>query len=238
MPLSESKPGINQLLIASALDADLLRELLERPDEVFSRFDLTEEEKALLRQPDHRLLRVLGAALAEEQTTSRSSPVVPLQPHAVFEAQALPDVFLGLTLVPCARYENGRLSAISYAVWVNPLAPGADPASLPPPQGAAFPGQPLTPLHAVIQVSTLRLQDAAGIPQIGLTAYFRQSSNLTAPAPPDSAGRPDGSPFGNDHRSDRVQTAVAAVREALPDQKYDRLIDLLGVLRRSTAATT
>ena len=238
MPTPESKPGVDQLLIASALDADLLRELRERPDDVFSRFALTEEEKALLRQPDHRLLRLLGAALAEEHKTSTSPAAAqptPSQPHAVFEAQALPDVFLALTLVPCARYENGQLDAISYAVWVNPLPPGADPANLPPPQGAVFPGQPLTPLHAVIQVSTLRLEDVDGVPQIGLSASLRQSCNISAPAPPESAGRPEGSPYGHDHRSEQVQAGVAAVREAPPGEKYDRLIDLLEVLRRSAA---
>jgi hypothetical protein len=235
MPTPESKPGINQLLVASALNADLLRELLEHPDAVFQRFDLTVEEKALLRQPDHRLLPLLGAALAQEHLNS--APAAPTsQPHAVFEAQALPDIFLGLTLVPCARYEDGRVDAISYAVWVNPLAPGVDPASLPLPQGAVFPGQPLTPLHALIQVSSLRLQDSAGVPQIGLSAFFRQSSNITAPPPPESAGRPDGLPFESD-RTDHVRTAVAAVHAAPPDRKYHQLINLLGVLRRSSTTT-
>jgi hypothetical protein len=111
------------------------------------------------------------------------------------------------------------------------LPPDADPASLPPPQGAVFPGQPLTPLHAVIQVSPLQMRDAAGEPLIGLSAFFRQSSNITAPPPPESAGRPDGSPFGNQLRSEEVQTVIAAVRTAPAGQRYDRLIDLLHTLR-------
>jgi hypothetical protein len=68
-------------------------------------------------------------------------------------------------------------------VWVNPLPQGADPASLPPPLGVVFPGQPLTPLHAVIQVSAVQMQDAAGDPQVGLSASLQQSSNITAPPP-------------------------------------------------------
>ena len=37
-----SRPGIDRLLIASALDGDLRRRLLDTPDDVFPEFDLTE----------------------------------------------------------------------------------------------------------------------------------------------------------------------------------------------------
>jgi hypothetical protein len=227
------KPGIDQLLVAAALDADLRRQLLESPEEAFRGFDLTEEEKDLLRRPDHRLLSLLGTALAHERPSSAPAPPAAAaapQPHAVVEAPTMPDVSLVLTLVPCAQYENGRLHKINYAVWVNPLPAGGDPASITPPQGSVFPGQPLTPLHAVIQVSPLQMQDAAGNPLIGLSAALRKSSNVTAPAPPESAGRPYGSLFGNDLRSEDVQRVVAAVRSAPTGQKYDRLIDLIHAL--------
>ena len=209
------KPGIHQFLIASALDADLQRRLLESPDEAFQDFDLTEEEQDLLRHPDHRLLPLLGAALADQSESSPSGPPLPRpQPHAVIPARNLPDISLALTLVPCAQDVDGRLS-IAYAVWVNPLPEGPDPASLPPPAGAALPGQPLTPLHAVIQVSAVQLQDAAGNLQVGLTAALRQSSNMATPPPQPDAGSPE------------VQAAVAAVRGAPPGERYGRLIDLI-----------
>jgi hypothetical protein len=210
------------------------RRLLESPEEVFQEFDLTEEERDLLRRPDHRLLRFLGAALADEVGSSNPRPkpsiAVP-QPHAIVQARTLPDISLVLTLVPCAQYENGRLNTFAYAVWVNPLPQGADPASLPPPLGAVFPGQPLTPLHAVIQVSAVQMQDAAGGPQVGLSASLQQSSNITAPPPPEAAGRPGVSPFGSDLRSGEVQAAIARVRSAPSDQRYGRLIDLMHALR-------
>ena len=212
----------------------MCRRLLESPEEVFQEFDLTEEERDLLRRPDHRLLRLLGAALADEVESScprpKASTVVP-QPHTIVQAGTLPDISLVLTLVPCAQYENGRLNTFAYAVWVNPLPQGADPATLPPPPGVVFPGQPLTPLHTVIRVSAVQMQDAAGEPQVGLSASLQQSSNITAPPPPEAAGRPGVSPFGSDLRSGEVQAAVAAVRGAPSDQRYVRLIDLMHVLR-------
>ena len=233
-----SKAGVSRLLIASALEPDLRRRLLESPEEVFQEFDLTEEERDLLRQPDHRLQRLLGAALADEVDSSspgpKASPAVP-QPHAIVQARTLPDISLVLTLVPCAQYENGRLNTFAYAVWVNPLPEGADPASLPPPAGAVFPGQPLTPLHAVIRVSAVQMQDAAGDPQVGLSASLQQSSNIAAPPPPEAAGRPGVSPFGSDLGSDEVQAAAAAVRSAPGDQRYGRLIDLMHALRGAEA---
>jgi len=93
-----------------------------------------------------------------------------------------------------------------------------------------LPGQPLTPLHAVIQVSAVQTQDAAGGPQVGLTASLRQSSNVAAPPPPEAAGRPGASPFGSDLASEAVRAAVAAVRSAPSGQRYGRLIDLIHTL--------
>jgi hypothetical protein len=232
-----SKPGISRLLIASALDPDMCRRLLESPEEVFQEFDLTGEVRDLLRQPDHRLLRLLGAALDEVESSSprpKASSTLP-QPHAIVQARTLPDVTLALTLVPCAQYENGQLKTFAYAVWVNPLPQGADPANLPPPAGAVFPGQPLTPLHAVIQVSAVQMQNAAGDPQVGLSASLQQSSNISAPPPPEAAGRPGVPPFGSDLRSAQVQAAVAAVRSAPSDLRYARLIDLMHALRGAGA---
>jgi hypothetical protein len=235
---SGSKPGVSQLLIASAMDTDLCRRLIESPDEVFQDFDLSEQEKDLLRHPDRRMLHLFGVALAQQRELSsyahsgaHEASVAAAQPHAVVEARTLPAISLALTLVPCAQYENGQFTRFAYAVWVNPLAEGVDPSALPLPQGAALPGQPLTPLHAVIQVSAVQLPDQDGKPQVGLSASFRRSSNVTAPPPPETAGNPGTPPFGSDLSSTEVQAAVAAVREASGEARYGRLIDLMHALR-------
>ena len=151
--LTVAKPNIDELLIQSALQPDLCRRLQETPDEVFQDFDLTVEERELLRQPDHRLLPLLGSALDRQMhssalATSRNSvddasstspleeaAAVPEVPPAPVAARALPDSLMALTVVPCAFRENGQFKGISYVVWVNPLPEGVDPASLPPPAG-------------------------------------------------------------------------------------------------------
>jgi hypothetical protein len=221
VPDTPKKPGIHQLLIASALDADLCRRLLESPDDAFQDFELTDEEMDLLRRPDHRLLPLLGAALHHQTESAAPAPPAPTatpQPHAVVQARTLPDFSLALTLVPCAQYVDGRLHTFAYAVWVNPLPAGTDPANLPSPPDAVFPGQPLAPLHAVIQVSAVQMQDAHGNPLVGLSASLRQSTNVTAP------------PRRSGLRSPEIQAAVAAVRGAPSGERYGRLIDLVRVL--------
>ena len=222
------------MLIESALQPELRRRLLESPDEAFRDFDLSEEEKEILRRPDHRLLPLLGAALARQMESSDPSgeaPSVSPAAPALIEARPLPDTWLALTVVPCAHLEEGRLEGISYVVWANPIPEGGDPATLPPPAGVVFPGQPLAPLYAVIQLSAVQTQDAAGNPQVGLWASLLQSSNVAAPPPPETAGDPKASPFGSRLDSPQVQAAVTAVRGASSEERYNRLVDLMRVLR-------
>jgi hypothetical protein len=229
-----SKPGIDQLLIESALQPELRRRLLESPDEVFRDFDLSEEEMEILRRPDHRLLPLLGAALARQTESSGplgEAPSVSTAPSVPIEARPLPDTWLALTVVPCAHRGDGRLDGISYVVWTSPIPEGGDPATLPPPAGVEFSGQPLAPLYAVIQLSAVETQDAAGNLQVGLWASLRQSSNVAAPPPPETAGDPKASPFGSRLDSPQVQAAVAAVQRASNDERHNRLVDLMRVLR-------
>ena len=222
------------MLIESALQPELRRRLLESPDEAFRDFDLSDEEKEILRRPDHRLLPLLGAALARQMESSSplgEAPSVSPAPPALVEAHPLPDTWLALTVVPCAHREEGRLNGISYVVWANPIPEGGDPATLPPPAGVVFPGQPLAPLVAVIQLSAVETQDAEGNPQVGLWASLGQSSNVAALPPPETAGDPKASPFGSRLDSPQVQAAVAAVQRASNDERHNRLVDLMRVLR-------
>jgi hypothetical protein len=80
-----------------------------------------------------------------------------------------------------------------------------------------LPGQPLAPLHIVIQLSAVEVRDASGQPQVGLSASLRQSSNIIGPPSPQNAGR-------------AVDAAVAAVRSASKEERYGRLIDLMRAL--------
>jgi hypothetical protein len=140
----------------------------------------------------------------------------------------LPDMSLVLTLVPCALYDGGELRSFAYAAWVSPLPEGADPEALPPPPGTVLPGKPLPPLRAVVRVSAIQMQDAAGNPLVGLSASLLQSTNMSALPPPEAAGNP--AAIGRDLSAAEVQAAIAAVRCASAGARYGKLIELLRVL--------
>lgn len=238
-----AKTGISRLLIASAIDPDVYRRLLESPEETFDGFDLADEDRELLRHPDHRLLRVLGEALAEEHATASAAADVATmaalpavaggpRPGATLGmptvSAPLPDMSLVLTLVPCAISDGGELRNFAYVTWVSPLPEGADPEALPPPPGTVLPGKPLPPLRAVVRVSSIQMQDAAGNPLVGLSASLLQSTNMSAPPPREAAGNP--AAIGRDLSAAEVQSAIAAVRDAPAGARYGKLIELLRVL--------
>ncbi len=249
-----AKTGISRLLIASAIDPDVYRRLRESPEETFDEFDLADEDRELLRHPDHRLLRVVGAALAEENApasaaASVATMVAPLAvagaplavaprpglpPRIPTASAALPDMSLVLTVMPCALYDEGKLRNFVYAAWVSPLPEGADPEALPPPPGTVLPGKPLPPLRAVVRVSAIQMQDAAGNPLVGLSASLLQSTNLSAPPPPEAAGNPTA--IGRDLSAAEVQSAIEAVRCAPAAARYGKLIELLRVLHPEGAS--
>lgn len=266
-----AKPDITRLLIDSALQPELCRRLAEAPDSVFVEYDLSAEEREILRHPDRRLLPLLGAALRvsigrreepeprapESEERSRKPgagmarsvsfsrpqeiPVadesrMPLRPSqdtrqvheevaVPNESRMLPGALMALTVVPCLIGER-----IAFAAWIAPMQEGADPSHAPPPPGANLPGSPLTPLHAVIQISAAQSHNGAGIPQVSMWASFRHSSNAIAPAPPESAGNPDASPFGSAFESPEVQSAAAAVYSAAPEDRYEKLVALTRAL--------
>ena len=130
-----------------------------------------------------------------------------------------------LTLVPCALYDGGELRKFAYAAWVSPLPEGADPEALLPPPGTVLPGKPLPPLRVVVRVSAIQMHDAAGNPLVGLSASLLQSTNMSAPPPPEAAGNP--ATLGRDLSAAEIQSAIAAVRFAPAGARYGKLIELL-----------
>jgi hypothetical protein len=186
------QPGIDELLIRCALQADLCRRLMDSPEEVFREFHLTEEQRDILRRRDGRLLQLFGAALARQARPEAraevhlETPAAPPEPPpaVVPQGHSLPDLRLALTVMPL-QTDRG----LTFAAWVNPLPEGTDPSKLPPPEGAVLPGLPLTPLRAVVQIAAQQLADADGRPRVGMTASLLQSSNLAAPPAPGTAGQ-------------------------------------------------
>jgi hypothetical protein len=220
------RPGVHQLLIQSALDAGTLRRLRDNPGEVFSEYELSPEEQDILRNPDPRLLALLGRAVRESATSGDTEPAadVPapqLTPEPAGAPIILPNTLaptlLALTVVPCVA-EDGTLR---YAVWVNPMAEGTLPATLPLPPAATLPGVPLAPLYAIIELDGLHAPHPDGSSQVALWAHFRQSTNAAvAHASADENCATGAAP-------EAIAAAAAAVRTAPPAERYGKLAALL-----------
>lgn len=211
------RPGLSQLLIDAAMNADTLRRLRETPGQVLEEYDLASEDREVLRSPDHRLLGLLGRAWREGQSNAAEVPSQPPHGPPLVIAPTLAPMLLALTVVPCVSADGG----LRYAVWVNPMAEGAVPATLPPPPSATLPGAPLAPLYAVIELDGVKTSDAEGNPGVNLWAQFRQASNaapIVEPTPADSQ---------------TVQRAASAVHASSPAERYDRLAELLRVLQEN-----
>jgi hypothetical protein len=228
-----SQPDILQLLVDTAIQPELRRRLAEAPESVFEQYALTEEQRELLLHPDHRLLPLLGAAMASQAATgpapAASPEARPLSIGAdptIPEGHELRDSLMALTIVPCLTAER-----IAFVAWLSPMPEGADPSRFPMPAATALPGPALTPLHAVIQITAAQSKDACGNPHLSMWASFRQHTNAATVAPPETAGNPDASPFASPIGSAEIEAAAAEVRAAAPADRYDKLVTLLGALR-------
>ena len=212
------------MLIQSALDAGLLERLRNHPDEVFADYELSEEEREILRNPDERMLKLLGRAVREAQrvhesdaraeTDEAAREAALLEPPMILP-NTLPPMLLALTVVPCV----GADGLTRYAVWVNPMAEETVPAMLPPPAGASLPGMPLAPLYAVIEIDGVLATDGEGNSQVELWAQFRQATNSVSFVTTSELDGPD------------VAKAAAAVLAAGPEARRGRLTDLVRALR-------
>ncbi len=202
----------------------MLRRLEKSPDQVFAAFDLSEEERDILRHPDTRLLALLGRAVKNAQSSANmaaeadaSAAADAQQATPVILANTLAPALLALTVVPCLN----AAGVLQFAVWVNPMAEGTVPATLPPPPGATLPGTPLAPLYAVIELDGVRADEAEGNPQFALWAQLRQVTNTA------STGAQTSAPC------DGVTAAVQAVRTSPPEERYDKLARLLRAIGES-----
>ncbi len=167
------------MLIDAARDSAVARRLIDTPEEVFPKYDLSAEEIDILAHRDDRLLSLLAEKPGDRRNVSLVSD------ENSVNVPSVPRFSLVLTVAPVLV--DG---ALTFAAWVTPLAEGADPDSVPMPEGTQLPGRPLAPLHAVLQISAQQLADAAGSPQVGLSALLLRPSNMTVAAIPESAGIP------------------------------------------------
>lgn len=145
----------------------------------------------------------------------------------------LPISRMALRLVPYAMRpepaEGGEHEAVpvvvNYAANLDPMPEGTDVSELPNPPTATLPGAALPPLVVEITVQPMVVNDENGneVLTFALDARLPHESaagELQA-EPPDSP-----SPWAHDLGSAAVEDCVSRVRDAAPEDRYQRLLEL------------
>jgi len=241
------RKSVNDYLIRTVLD-DAFREVaIADPLVAFEGYDLSEEEKEILRSRDHRLLGLLGRVVAgshagddhpcgavehplkTEAETEPTDQEKPPMPH-------LAEVNLLLRLVPQAVPSADGESKVAYAASLHPwpddkgTTPGADTEA---PSRGEPDGEP-TEVKWIVRIQpTVLGTEAAGL----RVAYSASIHPLTAASDESrepvahADGPPAGAPWNHQIESAAAKAAARAAQAAAPDQRFMKLLDLVEALQ-------
>jgi hypothetical protein len=223
-------------LVRTVLDEAFRKLALAHPQRAFEGYDLTDEQKEILRRRDHRLLGLLGDAVAPEkagvqQTLDKEEADVdaPAPPD-------LPEVKLLLRLVPQASSSPDSGPDISYAVSLHAWpgdddrTTGSDTAN----RTETGVGGDVGEVSWLIRIApTVVESQAAGL----RVAYFASIHPLmtdpdrTRRSARERTGELASPPWNHHVGSSAAKTAARAVHAADPSQRYHKLLDLVHALQ-------
>lgn len=225
-----SLEGVARYLARTALEP-ALRDLALRDTEAsFAGFDLSDEEREVLRRRDHEMHRLIADVLRATQGASTVPEEVPQggQHPLPVTGRSLPAIEMWLQIVPVPRADATGASRLAHEVTL--LQAPATHASAAPSPGNAPPG-----VRFRITVAP-HATDAPGGSTLTYAATIAPLPS-TAPDGPakDTAGTPPASTDdAHAHHAD-ARRAAGAVLAAAPGDRYARLLDLIRVLETEEA---
>jgi len=228
-----AKPGIDALLIDCVLDPPLLQRMFDKPLDVFADYDISEEDRDILSSPDERLLGLLGRVVGT--TAVGATPETAGKAHTKETMRSLPESRLALRLVPYLQrapepLEEGQPPIIvSYLGHLDPLPAGVGVEDLPPVPQADVPGHPLAPLALVVAARPLLSGAGGDSIQVG---FSLRTEMPATPSPSLEGGEASLSPWSHDTTSATVRDAADKVRTAAPEDRHDRLLQLVAAVVR------
>ena len=218
-------------LVRAVLDEAFRDLALSNPERGFEGFDLTEEEKEILRSRDHRVLGLLGDAVRPQEAVAEApvekapaTPVEPTEPN-------LAEVKLLLRLIPQVTGSPGSEPKVSYAASLHSWPVGDEP------EGGAEPtenGGATAEVRWLIRIapevlesldSGLAVAYCASIHPV--TAEVEETGPADRAAPAEAAG----APWNHHVDSPAVRAATKAVQAADPSQRYTKLLELVHALQ-------
>lgn len=223
-------------LIRTVLDETFRELALADPQRAFEEYDLSEEEKEILRVRDHRLLGLLGDAVAPKEAPAEP-PLEKEQTGAVAPSlPGLPEVTLLLRLVPQVAPSSDSQPNVSYAASLHPWP--CDEERITGPETAEGTedraGVAAEEVRWIIRIApqVVASQDA------GLTVAYAASihpvtTDTDEARPPVVEPAPElASPPWNHHvESSAAKAAAEAVQNADPGKRFEKLLDLVHALQ-------
>ena len=223
-------------LVRAVLDEAFRDLALSNPQSAFEGFDLTEQEKEILRSRDHRVLGLLGDAVRQQEpvaeTPLEKTPPTPVAPAL----PSLPEVKLLLRLIPQAVPSPGPDPKVSYAASLHPWPTDNEPEGGP---NSAAPTDNGTETAAAEIRWLIRIApEVVESRDTGLAVAYSASihpvtaeSDETGPAYRESPPKATDSPWNHHLDSPAARTAAKAVLAADPSQRYAKLLELAHALQ-------
>jgi len=227
--------GLTEFLVKSVLEARFRELALSDPDGAFEGFDLSVDEKDILRSGDERVLSLLGRVLKYSGPAQHNQQ--PKGEHSsqpsVFPHQSLPEIILRMRLVPHAVRSPDNLIELSYSVSLHPWAD--DPATWDQPvDGATDPESVAAAVDLMIRIVPTLISLPGSEPKLAYSASIQSPKvGLGTVAPLGKGETSDGTTLPSRYHGDSLaaRQAAAEVSQAEPDQRYPKLLKLVNALR-------
>ena len=225
--------GLAEFLIKSVLDTGFRELALSYPDRAFEGFDLSTDEKDILRSGDERVLGLLGRVLQYSWPVQpATSNQKPLAESTTPSTQTLPEVALRLRFVPYAAESPDARLQFNYEASLHPWTddPATEDRSVDDSTAAAN-----AAFDMMIRIVPTVISLAGTEPKVAYAATIQSPGSGTGPGPPLEPGgsyagtTPASRYHGN---SLAAREAAAAVGQAEPNQRYARIFDLIRALRQ------
>ena len=224
-------------LIRAALDGSFRELALAEPDRAMAEYDLTEDEKDILRNRDERLLELLGGSIEMVKASAESPQSTEIAAAPGSSRSTLPPVELLLRLAPQTTQSADGMPQVSYAASLHPWPLPEDAKQNEVEQGTngesprTYAASELawlirmTPTVMGSEAAGLRVAYSAAMHPVDLsTAHSQSASDRMVPP----ALR---SPWRHDVESSAVKTAAQEVLASPKDARCEKLRALIAAMQ-------
>ena len=223
-------------LVRTVLDEEFRELALANPQRAFEGYELSEEEKDILRSRDHRLLGLLGEAVAHKGAPAEhqlqkehTDPTAPTLP-------SLPEVKLLLRLAPHVPQSPGSETNVSYAAslhsWPCEEELETDPDS--DEQATGQPGAAVGEVRWIVRITPNVVESQ----EAGLTVAYTASihplmadPNQVHPSVREPTQELASPPWNHHVESTAAKTAARAALAADRGERYGKLLELVHALQ-------